>query len=80
MDNNLIDILKTIKDFRAPRGLRYPLWLILLLAILGSLSGCKGYKALEDFCVRHYGALCECLGICVKRLPSDSRETAHVSQ
>lgn len=72
MNNQLIDILKTIEDYRSPRGRRYPLWLILLLAILGTLSGCKGYKALEDFCLRHYGAVCECLGIAIKRLPSDS--------
>lgn len=72
MNSHLIDVLKTIEDFRAPRGRRYPLWLILLLAILGTLSGCKGYKALEDFGIRHCGAVCEHLGIALKRLPSDS--------
>lgn len=72
MDTNLIDILKTIEDFRSPRGVRYPLWLILLLAILGALSGAKGYQSLEDFCIRHYSALCECLGVSTKRLPCDS--------
>ncbi|MBE9189310.1 transposase family protein [Gloeocapsopsis crepidinum LEGE 06123] len=68
----MIESLQSLEDFRAPRGRRYPLWLILLLAMLGTLSGCYGYQALEDFCVRHYQALCQHLGITVKRLPSDS--------
>lgn len=72
MDKTLIDYLKTIEDRRALRGRRYPLWLMLLLAILGTLSECQGYQALEDFCVRHYGALSQHLGITPKRLPSDS--------
>lgn len=69
---SLIEHLKQIEDYRAPRGRRYPLWLMILLAILGTMSECYGYAALEDFCVRHYGAVCECFGIAVPRLPSDS--------
>lgn len=69
---SLIDPLKQIEDYRAPVGRRYPLWLMILLAILGSMSECYGYAALEDFCVRPDGAVCECFGIAVPRLPSDS--------
>ncbi len=54
MEANLIESLQKIRDFRAAQGRRYPLWLILLLIIMGSLSGCQGYQALEDFGVRHY--------------------------
>lgn len=68
----LIESLQSVEDFRALRGRRYPLWIILLLAILGTVSGCYGYCALEDFCVRHYAALCEHLGVKVKRWPSDT--------
>ncbi|BAT51732.1 transposase [Nostoc sp. NIES-3756] len=70
--SSLIAALQGIEDYRAPRGKRYPLWVMLLLVILGTLSECYGYAALEDFCVRHYAALSEKLGITYKRLPSDS--------
>lgn len=49
MAANLIQSLQEIRDFRASQGKRYPLWLILLLVIMGTLSGCRGYQALEDF-------------------------------
>ena len=69
---NLIQSLQEIRDFRASRGRRYPLWLILLLVVMGTLSGCRSYYALEDFGVRHYQALSEKLGLTVTRLPSDT--------
>jgi hypothetical protein len=72
MSCSLIDALKQIKDPRAARGCRYPLWLLLVLVILGTLSGCQGYQALEDFCQRHYQAVGERLGVVMKRPPSDS--------
>jgi hypothetical protein len=43
MKSNLIQSLQNIKDFRAVHGKRYPLWLILLLVIMGTISGCKSY-------------------------------------
>ena len=61
-----------MRDFRAAQGRRYPLWLILLLIIMGTMSGCRSYSALEDFGVRHYETLCEKLGLTVNRLPSDT--------
>ena len=72
MGANLVESLQKIRDFRAAQGRRYPLWLILLLIIMGTLSGCRGYQALEDFGVRHYQALNEKLGLTVTRLPSDT--------
>ncbi len=72
MEKTLIDYLKTVEDHRALRGRRYPLWLMLLLVILGTLSDCQGYSALENFCVRHYADLCDRLGMTSNRLPSDS--------
>jgi hypothetical protein len=41
MEKTLIDYLKTVEDHRALRGRRYPLWLMLLLVILGTLSAAK---------------------------------------
>lgn len=72
MEANLIQSLQEIKDFRTSQGRRYPLWLILLLVIMGTLSGCRSYQALEDFGVRHYEAVSEKLGLAVNRLPSDT--------
>lgn len=72
MEASLIQSLQEIRDFRASQGRRYPLWLVLLLVIMGTLSGCRGYQALEDFGVRHYQALGEKLGLTVNRLPSDT--------
>lgn len=72
MEANLIDRLCQVKDFRQARGQRYPLWLVLLLVIMGTMSGCTGYSALEDFAQRHYQALVERLSLPYQRLPSDS--------
>ena len=72
MGANLITSLQEIRDFRASQGRRYPLWLILLLVIMGTISGCRSYYTLEDFGVRHYQAVSEKLGLTVTRLPSDT--------
>ena len=39
---------------------------------MGTLSGCRGYQALEDFGMRHYQVESEKLGLTVNRLPSDT--------
>ena len=72
MGANLIQSLQEIRDFRASQGRRYPLWLILLLIVMGTISGCRSYYALEDFGARHYGVVSEQLGVKVTRLPSDT--------
>jgi hypothetical protein len=72
MKLNLLEALAQVQDFRAPRGRRYPLWLLLLLVIMGTISGCLGYCALEDFCRRHHDALVASLQLPPTRFPSDS--------
>ena len=72
MAANLIETLSQVKDFRSSRGQRYPLWLVLLLVIMGTISGCTGYAALEEFARRHHQAFFERLSIPSSRLPSDS--------
>ena len=42
MSVSLIEELKTIRDFRSSKGRRYPLWLILLLMVMGPWVGVKG--------------------------------------
>jgi len=72
MKINLLEALAQVPDFRAPRGRRYPLQLILLLVIMGTISDCLGYRALEDFARRHHEALVERLKLPPMRFPSDS--------
>lgn len=72
MTVTFIEALQQIEDFRAKRGQRYPLWVILLLVVLGTLNGCTSYQALEAFAQRHYQALVDHLQLSYKRLPSDS--------
>jgi DDE_Tnp_1-associated len=72
MPLTLIEALQQVEDFRAKRGQRYPLWVILLLVVLGTLNGATSYQALEEFAQRHYPALVDHLRLPYKRLPSDS--------
>lgn len=72
MGVSLIQSRQAVKDFRSVHGRRYPLWLILLLVIMGTLSGCKSYYALEEFGARHCEALCDKLGLDLSRFPSDT--------
>lgn len=67
---SLITHLQGIRDFRTQP--RYPLWVVLLLVIMGTMSGCSGYRALEDFVGRHQRVLLELLDLPYKRLPSFS--------
>jgi DDE_Tnp_1-associated len=67
---SLIEHLKQIRDFRTQP--KYPLWVVLVLVLMGTMSGCLGYHALADFVERHQAALLEILDLPYKRLPSDS--------
>lgn len=49
----LIAQLKQIPDSRHLRGRRHPLWMLLLLSLLGFLCGYGGYRPLADFCNQH---------------------------
>jgi hypothetical protein len=47
---NLISFLKAIPDGRYRRGVRYPQWYLLLLAVLGILSGCRSSPVSQAEC------------------------------
>ena len=70
--NDLISFLKAIPDGRYRRGVRYPQWFLLLVAVLGILSGCRSSRDLEAFAKRHREALNQALGLDFKRWPSDA--------
>ena len=70
--NDLISFLKAIPDGRYRRGVRYPQWFLLLVAVLGILSGSRSSRDLEAFARRHRQALNQALGLDFKRWPSDA--------
>jgi len=70
--HDLISFLKAIPDGRFRRGVRYPQWFLLLVAVLGILSGCRSSRDLEAFAKRHREALNQALGLDFKRWPSDA--------
>ena len=70
--DDLISFLKAIPDGRYRRGVRYPQWFLLLVAVLGILSGCRSSRDLEAFARRHREALNETLGFGFKRWPPDA--------
>jgi hypothetical protein len=51
---SLIEHLKQVPEFRAARGQRHELWLVLLLIILDAMPGYWGYRPLAEF-VEVYG-------------------------
>jgi hypothetical protein len=79
-DLDLISFLKAIPDARMRRGIRIPAWYLLLVAVLGILSGCQSLRDLERYsfgeglayAIRHHSVLGEALGIELRRPPSDS--------
>ena len=72
MDKSLIDYLKQIPDHRDSHGLRHPLWLVLLIIIMGMMSGYWGYRQLGRFVERHRRELIKRLQIPKARVPSYS--------
>ena len=72
-DLDLISYLRSIPDARMRRGVRFPAWNLLLVAVLGILSGCQSLRDLERFAIRHHTVLTEALGLELRRPPSDPR-------
>jgi hypothetical protein len=44
------------------RSVRFEAWYLLLVAVLGILSGCQSLRDLERFAIRHHVVLTEALG------------------
>ncbi|MCP9823792.1 transposase family protein [Cyanobium sp. L1E-Cus] len=69
---DLISFLKAIPEGRFRRGVRYPQRFLLLVVVLGILSGCRSSRDLDAFARRHRKALNQALGLDFKRWPSDA--------
>ncbi len=70
----VFNIRRLAVDAPQPRspGVRYPQWLLLLMAILGILSGCRSARDLEPFAKRHHQAFGAALGLELPKAPRDS--------
>ncbi len=54
--SSLIDALKQVPDFRKAHGRSDPLWVLLLLMVMGILTGYRGYRPLHTFTQEHQQA------------------------
>ena len=71
-DLDPITYLTSIPDALMRRGVQFPALYLLLVAVLGILSGCQSLRDLERLAIRHHAVLTEALAIELKRPPSDS--------
>lgn len=69
---SLIEKLKKVKDFRKDQGKRYPMWLVLLVVILATMSGYLNYREIEDFAQRNRDKLIKALSLNLPSFPSHS--------
>jgi len=69
---NLIAFLQALPERRKHRGVRYPQWLLLLMAILGILNGCRSSRDFERFAKRHHLAFGAALDLQLPKAPYDS--------
>lgn len=70
--SDLISFLKALPDCRMRRGIRFPQWWMLLVAIHSILSGHGSLVGMERFAKRHRQTLNEVLDTEFPKSPSDS--------
>ncbi len=76
----LIEQLKTVPDWRrGGKKVDYPLWIMLLMSLLGVMSGYTSLRGLADFMKRHQSEVVELFGLENPELPKYStiRRMAH---
>ncbi len=78
--SDLISFLKALPDCRMRRGVRFPQWWMLLVAILAILSNEGSLVGIERFARRHRQVLNELLGTDFGKEPSDSTFRLLLSQ
>ncbi|MCT0201811.1 transposase family protein [Synechococcus sp. CS-603] len=69
---DLIAFLQALPEGRRRRGVCYPQWLLMLMAILGILSGCRSARDLERFAKRHHQEFSAALDLEMPKSPCDS--------
>jgi hypothetical protein len=68
---DLISFLKALPDCRMCRGIRFPQWWMLLVAIFAILSNQGSLVGMERFAKRHRQTVNELLGTDFGKSPSD---------
>lgn len=69
---NLIEAFQAIPDYRSARGKRHPLWVILVVIIMGNLAGYRGNRPLADFAQRYGSEIARLLQVELAAMPSFS--------
>lgn len=70
----LLEQLKQIPDHRGVQGRKYPLWVLIILLIIGKLCGHDGYRPIADFCQKYRQKLWSLLDLELS-MPSPSYST-----
>lgn len=71
-EQDIVALLKTLKDHRRPQGRRHPLETVLLIIIMAIMAGAKGERAIARFAQNNKEALIKSLGIERKEVPTRS--------
>jgi hypothetical protein len=66
----LVEQLKTVPDWRRGRAVQHPLWLMLLMTLLGVMSGDSSLRGLADFMARHHQEVADYFGLGETKPPS----------
>ena len=69
-EQDIIALLKTLKDYRRKQGRRHSLEAVLLIIIMAIMAGAKGERAIARFAQNNKKALIKALGIERKEIPS----------
>jgi len=69
---SLIEKLKQVKDFRKDQGKRHPLWIVLVVIILGTMLGYLSYRELGEVAKNNRHRLSQEFNIIPERVPSYS--------
>ncbi len=70
--HTIIEYLKKVKDFRLDQGQRHQLWFILLIVILGLMTGHLGYRPFGYFAKYQQRHLTQYFRIRRRKVPSYS--------
>ena len=69
---SLIEKIQQVKDFRKDQGKRHPLWIVLVVRILGTMLVHSGYRELRHFAKNNRHRLSKEFNIIPERVPSSS--------
>lgn len=69
-EQNLLVLLKTVKDYRRKQGRRHELEIILIIIIMAIMAGAKGERAISRFADNNKKSLIKALKIKRKEIPT----------